>query len=119
MPLAAFERMNSGICPHGERRVIIRNRRKTLMHRAVDARLRRRAGVGPERKQLRSLRIRTAQKALRSIESGEAAGEIGLEILDVFQPDMKTQGWAARLPLRGGAIACAIEGNDQAFKAAP
>ena len=56
---------------------------------------------------------------LRSIESGEAAGEIGLEVLDVLEADVKTQGRTARLPLRGGSIACAVKWNNQAFKAAP
>jgi hypothetical protein len=75
---------------------------------------------GREREQLFWLRISSAQEqALRGIESRKAVGEIGLEILDVFQPNVKTQGWAARLPLRSGAIAFAIEWNDQAFKAAP
>ena len=114
----AFERMISGICRHGEWRVIIRKTTQNpdaALDRCVVAQ-----AFGPEREQLLWLRIRTAQQqALRSVESVEAAGEISLEVLDVFQPDVKTQGWAARLPLRRGAIVRAIEWNNQAFKATP
>ena len=76
--------------------------------------------LGPERVQLLWSGIRAAQRqALRSVESGEAAGEIGLEVLDILEADVKTQGRTARLPLRGGSIACAVKWNNQAFKAAP
>src|SRR5271167_909677 len=52
-------------------------------------------------------------------ETFEAAVEIVFQIVEVFEADRKTQRRSARRPSRGGAIACAIEGNDEAFIAAP
>ncbi len=59
------------------------------------------------------------EQALRRVEGRKPALEIGLEILDILQPDVEPQGRAARRPLGGGAIARAVEWNDQALEAAP
>src|SRR5689334_4960208 len=53
---------------------------------------------------------------LRGLQCGKTAVEIGLEIVDVLKPDMEAQRRAARRPFGRGAIAVAIEGDDQAFK---
>ena len=111
--------MNSGICRHGERRVITRKGCKTRCSIAFARGRVDDQAFGRERKNALVEYSIPQGQTLGSVESRKAAGEIGLEIPNVFQADMKTQGWAARLPLRRGAIVCAIERNDQAFKAAP
>ena len=42
---------------------------------------------------------------LSGVEGRKSALKIGLEILDILQPDVKSQGRAARRPFGGRAIA--------------
>src|ERR1700750_1096003 len=56
---------------------------------------------------------------LRRVERREAAREIGLEVLDILQPDMEAQRRTARRPGCRGAVRAAVEGNDEALAAAP
>src|SRR4051794_5700572 len=53
------------------------------------------------------------------LQRRKAALEVGLEVVDIFEPDVKPQRRAARRPFGRRAIEAAIEGNDQAFEAAP
>ena len=53
------------------------------------------------------------------VERRKAALEIGFEIVDILKPDMEPQGRTTGRPFGRGAIAVAVERNDEAFKAAP
>src|SRR5690349_7037130 len=53
------------------------------------------------------------------VEPGKARVEIGLQILDVLEPDMQTQCRTLRVPCRCGAVVSRIEGNNKALEAAP
>src|SRR3954469_17036669 len=52
-------------------------------------------------------------------KAGEAGVEVGLEVVEVLEPDVQSQRWTGRLPLGRGPIARTIERNDQALEAAP
>ena len=49
----------------------------------------------------------------------EAALEIGDQIADVLEPDVEAQRRAARRPFRRGADGADVDGNGEAFEAAP
>ena len=53
------------------------------------------------------------------LQRGKAALEIGLEVIDILEPDVEPQRRAARRPLGRRPAAVAIKGNDKAFEAAP
>jgi hypothetical protein len=59
------------------------------------------------------------RRGLGGVERLEPAGKVSLEVLDILQPDMQPQGRAARRPVGGRSIGCAVERNDKAFEAAP
>jgi len=56
---------------------------------------------------------------LGGVERLKPACKVGLEILDMLEPDVEPQRRAVRRPFGGGAIACAVEWNDKALEAAP
>ena len=62
---------------------------------------------------------RSVSAASGGVEGVESAREVGLQILDVLQPDMQPQARSARRPFGGGAIIGAVEGNDETLEAAP
>lgn len=64
------------------------------------------------------LRLKTLSLALAA-QPFKALVEVFLQVLDVFKAHGKAQGWAFRRPLGRGAVAGAVEGDDQAFKTAP
>src|SRR6266540_2539411 len=45
------------------------------------------------------------------LQRGEAAFEIGLEVIDILEPDVKPQRGTARRPFGRRAVAVAVEGN--------
>src|SRR4051812_4272985 len=56
---------------------------------------------------------------LSRVEGGKTALQVVLEIADIFQSDVKPQRRPARRPFGGGAVRLAVEGNHEAFEAAP
>ena len=64
-------------------------------------------------------RAARAGSGRRLMHRGEAALQIGGEIADIFQSDVKADGRAARLPLGRGAERRAIERDREALEAAP
>jgi len=60
-----------------------------------------------------------APKLLLSIEPFEARLEIGLQILNVFEPGMDPERRSCRLPCRRRPVLARIERQDQALEAAP
>src|SRR5260221_10789462 len=63
----------------------------------------------------KSLRVRV----LSSVEGLEPSFQIGLEILDILQPDVEPQCRTTRRPFGGRAVGRAVKWNDEAFEAAP
>src|SRR6266446_8615144 len=53
------------------------------------------------------------------LQRRKSAIEIGLEVIDILQPDMKPQRRPAGRPFRRRAVGIAVEGNDEAFETAP
>jgi hypothetical protein len=58
-------------------------------------------------------------RELSGVESRKPALEIGFEVVNVLQPDVKPQCRAARRPFGGRAVGRAVKGNDEALEAAP
>src|SRR3981081_4263341 len=58
-------------------------------------------------------------RMLRRVERRKAPLEIGLQILDILQPDVEPQRRTARRPVGGRAVGRAVEGNGEALKTAP
>src|SRR6266568_8670395 len=58
-------------------------------------------------------------QVLSSVEGREPSFQIGLEILDILQPDVEPQCRTTRGPLGGRAVGRAVKWNDEAFEAAP
>src|SRR5436190_2447267 len=56
---------------------------------------------------------------MRPIKPLEALGEVGLEVLDILQPDMDAQHLLARGPRHGAAVVVWMGWNHQAFVATP
>ena len=52
-------------------------------------------------------------------ETGEGLGEFGFEVGDVFEANVEAQRRAGGGPAGRGAVGRGIEGDDEAFKAAP
>src|SRR5262245_5333989 len=61
----------------------------------------------------------TASGVVRPVQPVEALGEVGLEILDVLQPNMDAQQVLALGPRHGGAVLVGMGGDQQALVAAP
>jgi hypothetical protein len=69
--------------------------------------------------QRRGFRASHAGVSSRRVQRRKATLEIGLEIVDVLQTDMKPQGRTARTPCGRGPIARTVERDDETFEAAP
>src|SRR5262245_19903608 len=110
----AWRNAGSGDRRHGERMVIqperdrVKCRAEQVFPRELLAKARvryacARSGINVVNERCRYARL------LRGLQCGKTAVEIGLEIVDVLEPDMQAQRRAARRPCRRRAIGFAIE----------
>ena len=57
-------------------------------------------------------------QVLSRVEGLEPSFQVGLEILDILQPDVEPQCRTTRRPLGRGAVGGTVKWNDEAFEAA-
>src|SRR6266536_4506904 len=55
----------------------------------------------------------------RLCHRGKAAFEVGDQVARILEPDVEAQGGPARRPARRGAVAAAVEQDDEALVSAP
>ena len=60
----------------------------------------------------------SSRPGLGLLQARKTGLEVGLQILEVLEPDMEPQRGAAGLPLGGGPVGRAVEGDDEALESA-